>query len=180
MVKTLPRHAGNVGPNPGGRPEIPHAGGQLLGQALRQGQACCNERSHVMQPGCEAARDFQQADKKKKIYLLWLQKETPHAFTETTHDAKLKAPLHGVCEGTSDGVVHSTQLYFQRQEAQLPDASCRDSQFLGRLIRSPGYPRRKRGPGTLKEAERTNIFSFFSTFLSLSHTQLSFVLFFLL
>ena len=98
---------------------------------------------------------------KKKIYLLWLLKENTRAFTETTRDAKLKAPLHGAHEGTGDGVRHSTQLYFQRQGTQLPDSSCTDSQFLGRLIRSPGYPGRKKGSGILKEEERINTFSFF-------------------
>ena len=46
----------------------------------------------------------------------------------------------------------------------------RESQFLGRLIRSLGSPRRRKGSGTLKEEGRTNIF-FFSTFLSLSHIK---------
>ena len=32
------------------------------------------------------------------------------------------------------------------------------SQFLGRLIRSPGSPRRREGSGILKEEERTNTF----------------------
>ena len=38
-----------------------------------------------------------------------------------------------------------------------------ESQSLGRLIRSPGSPRRSKGSGILKEEERTRLFS---TFLS--------------
>ena len=53
-----------------------------------------------------------------------------------------------------------------------------ESQVLGRLIRSPGSPRRReglskrrQGSGILKEEERTNVFFFPSTFLSLSHIK---------
>ena len=42
-------------------------------------------------------------------------------------------------------------------------------QFLGRLTKSLGSPRRREGSGVLKKEERTNYF--FSTFLSLSHIK---------
>ena len=48
-----------------------------------------------------------------------------------------------------------------------------ESRLLGRLIRSPGSPRRREKSGIVKEEERTNIF-FFSTFLSLSHKKQGF------
>ena len=53
-----------------------------------------------------------------------------------------------------------------------------ESQFLGRLIRSLGSPRKRKGSGALKEEmgsgifkkeENTSIFLFFSTFLTLGH-----------
>ena len=51
-----------------------------------------------------------------------------------------------------------------------------ESQFLGRLIESLGYPRRREGSRALKE-KRTNMgFFFFSTFLSLSHIKCFFSL----
>ena len=55
------------------------------------------------------------------------------------------------------------------------------SQFLGRLIRRQGSPRRRKGSGVLKEEERTNVFFFLflfslSTFLSLSHINFFFSL----
>ena len=51
-----------------------------------------------------------------------------------------------------------------------------ESQFLGRLIRSLGLPRRRYGSGVLKKEKRTNFFFFSSTFLSLSHIKGSFLL----
>ena len=92
-------------------------------------------------------------------------------------DTKLKAPLHGAHEGTDDGVRHGTQLYFQRQGTQLPDA-CTDSQFLGRLTRSHGYPGRKKDLEFSRRRKEQTPFLFFSTFLSLSHVKLSFCVFF--
>lgn len=52
-----------------------------------------------------------------------------------------------------------------------------ESQFIGRLMRSPGCPRRRKGSVAQKEEKRTNIL--FPTFLSFSHIKRCFVFFFL-
>ena len=54
-----------------------------------------------------------------------------------------------------------------------------ESQFLGRLMRRPGCPRRRKGSGAQKEEKRTKVL--FPTFLSLSHIKpfLLLLLFFL-
>ena len=53
-----------------------------------------------------------------------------------------------------------------------------ESQFIGRLMRSPGCPRRRKGSVARKEEKRTNIL--FPTFLSLSHIKRWFFFFFFL
>ena len=58
-------------------------------------------------------------------------------------------------------------------QAQVKTEWIKDSenQFLGRLIKRPGSPRRRQGSGILKKEEKTDIL-LSSTFLSLSHIKL--------
>ena len=68
--------------------------------------------------------------------------------------------------------VRLVSVNCRRQIVQNTDSdhsAMKMSQFLGRLIRSPGSLRRRKGSGILKKEERTSVFLFSSTFLSLGH-----------
>ena len=158
MVKTLPRNAGNVGPSPGGRPEIPHTGGQLLGPRTTARAGTPRQEIPQDATGTRGSQRVPSGRLKTKVYLLWLQKEPPRALTEATRAAKLKAPPGAHRAHVT--AVHSARLYLLRQEARAPDAPGPDSQFLGRLRRSPWCLSRKRGREFSRRREGQTSFFF--------------------
>ena len=64
-------------------------------------------------------------------------------------------------------ILHASKVMLKILQARLQQYKNLDSQFPGRLIRSPGSLRKREGSGIFKEAERTNVFFFFSSIFSI-------------